>query len=183
MVFLGGATLGNSPFSVIQLLWINLIMDTLAAIGLASEPPVTDDHDENAQDHQNHSKNDLSRIREEKIIKESMWRNVLIQAVYQILVLVVMLYSVPYWFPNSSYNLVETDFYTDSQASQNMKQHYTIIYNTFVMMTLANQISCRKLGWSDMRLHSHIFNNKWFILVVAAELGVQALIIEFPVFN
>jgi hypothetical protein len=53
-------------------------MDTLAAIGLASEPPVTDDHDENALDHQNHSKNDLSRIREEKIIKESMWRNVLI---------------------------------------------------------------------------------------------------------
>jgi P-type E1-E2 ATPase len=40
IVFIGGATLGNSPFSIIQLLWINLIMDTLAAIGLASEPPV-----------------------------------------------------------------------------------------------------------------------------------------------
>lgn len=41
MVFLGGATLGNSPFSVIQMLWINLIMDILAAISLATEPPAT----------------------------------------------------------------------------------------------------------------------------------------------
>jgi Ca2+-transporting ATPase len=39
IVFIGGATLGNSPFSIIQLLWINLIMDTFAAIGIASEPP------------------------------------------------------------------------------------------------------------------------------------------------
>jgi len=112
-----------------------------------------------------------------------MWRNVVVQAAYQILVLVVMLYSVPYWYPNCSYNLVETDFYTPSEASFNMKRHYTIMYNTFVMMTLANQISCRKLGWSDMRLHEHLFNNKWFIIVVAAELGVQALIIEFSLFN
>jgi P-type E1-E2 ATPase len=44
IVLLGGATLGHSPFTVIQLLWLNLIMDTLAAIALASEPPVNDDH-------------------------------------------------------------------------------------------------------------------------------------------
>jgi len=39
IIFLGGATLGDSPFSVIQLLWINMVMDTLAAISLATEPP------------------------------------------------------------------------------------------------------------------------------------------------
>ena len=39
IVFLGGATLGTPPFSVIQLLWTNMIMDTLAAISLATEPP------------------------------------------------------------------------------------------------------------------------------------------------
>lgn len=39
ITFLGGATLGNPTFSVIQLLWINMIMDTLAAISLATEPP------------------------------------------------------------------------------------------------------------------------------------------------
>jgi magnesium-transporting ATPase (P-type) len=78
---------------------------------------------------------------------------------------------------------VNTDFYGDSAETLNMRQHYTIIYNTFVMMTLANQISCRKLGWYDIRLHDHITNNHWFYLIVGGELGVQALIIEFPPFR
>lgn len=39
MIFLGGITIGDSPFNVIQLLWMNMVMDTLAAIALATEPP------------------------------------------------------------------------------------------------------------------------------------------------
>jgi len=39
IVFLAGAILGDSPLQVIQLLWINLVMDTLAALALATEPP------------------------------------------------------------------------------------------------------------------------------------------------
>mmetsp|Transcript_29300 Transcript_29300/g.21211 ORF Transcript_29300/g.21211 Transcript_29300/m.21211 type:complete len:284 (+) Transcript_29300:2050-2901(+) len=38
-VILGGSTTGKSPFSVIQLLWINLIMDVLAALALGTEAP------------------------------------------------------------------------------------------------------------------------------------------------
>ena len=37
IVIVGGSSLGNSPFSVIQLLWINLVMDVLAAIALGTE--------------------------------------------------------------------------------------------------------------------------------------------------
>jgi len=43
IVILGGATLGRSPFSIIQLLWINLFMDVLAAIALATEAPEPDE--------------------------------------------------------------------------------------------------------------------------------------------
>lgn len=66
---LGGATLGTSPFSVIQLLWINLIMDTLAAISLATEPPSS-----------NKDKWDLYEQRNimDKIILPVMWRNILV---------------------------------------------------------------------------------------------------------
>jgi len=39
IVILGSATLGRPPFSVIQLLWINLVMDVLAALALATEAP------------------------------------------------------------------------------------------------------------------------------------------------
>lgn len=39
IVILGSATLGRPPFSIIQLLWINLVMDVLAALALATEAP------------------------------------------------------------------------------------------------------------------------------------------------
>jgi len=32
--------LGESPFSAVQLLWINLVMDTFAAFALGTEPPL-----------------------------------------------------------------------------------------------------------------------------------------------
>lgn len=38
VTFLGGATLGHLPLNVIQMLWVNLIMDILAAIALGTEP-------------------------------------------------------------------------------------------------------------------------------------------------
>jgi len=39
-VLIGGMMIGESPFSAVQLLWINLIMDTFAAIALSTEPPI-----------------------------------------------------------------------------------------------------------------------------------------------
>ena len=37
--FIGALTMGEPPLSAVQLLWINLIMDTFAAVALASEKP------------------------------------------------------------------------------------------------------------------------------------------------
>lgn len=64
IVFLGGTTLGSSPFAVIQLLWINMVMDTLAALSLATEPP---------------HPTELKKEKEKKsntIITSVMWRNI-----------------------------------------------------------------------------------------------------------
>ena len=39
MAFLGGAITKQSPLNAIQMLWVNLIMDTFASLALATEPP------------------------------------------------------------------------------------------------------------------------------------------------
>ena len=39
MAFMGASILKQSPLTPVQMLWINLIMDTLAALALATDPP------------------------------------------------------------------------------------------------------------------------------------------------
>lgn len=134
-------------------------MDTLAAISLATEPP-------------NPTNMKLEKQKKtDKIILPVMWRNIGAQFAYQLLVLVVMLYSLPWWFPNATYGLVDpnVDFYGVSQESNNKTLHYTIIFNTLIFMNLFNQISSRKLGWDEVNIFSSFFNNKWFIIVLVAE--------------
>jgi len=64
MVFLGGVVLRESPLTSIQMLWVNLIMDTLASLALATEPP-TDD----LLKRQPYGRN-------EAMITPVMWRNI-----------------------------------------------------------------------------------------------------------
>ena len=177
IVLLGGATLGNPTFSVVQLLWINMIMDTLAAISLATEPP-----------HPSQLKMERQK-KSDKIILPVMWRNIIGQASYQLVVLIVMLYTVPWWF-GKGYNLVDNskiDFY-GAKADENPEvtlartyklEHYTMIFHTFVLMNLFNQLNSRKLGWRDFNIFERFFNNFKFLIVLAAEFGFQYLIILY----
>lgn len=106
-----------------------------------------------------------------------MWRNILSQAVYQLLILVVMLYSLPYWF-GTVYNYVNTPWYGMTPDSDYKRIHYTIIFHTFVLMNLFNQLSSRKLGWKDVNIFDNFFNNKWFFFMVGGEFALQYLIVE-----
>ena len=42
LAIIGGTILSESPLTSVQMLWINLIMDTFAALALATEPPTED---------------------------------------------------------------------------------------------------------------------------------------------
>lgn len=73
----GGA--GESPLTPIQLLWVNLIMDTFAALALATDPP----------------RRELLERRPyaklESIINITMWKNVFGQAAYQMTISLLLL--------------------------------------------------------------------------------------------
>lgn len=81
IVFLGGVVVKDPPLTSVQMLWVNLIMDTCAALALATEPP--------AEDILNHP----PYKRSERIVTPVMWRNIIGQALFQITVLCVMLFG------------------------------------------------------------------------------------------
>jgi len=70
IVFLGSVILKESPLNAVQMLWVNLIMDTFAALALATEPPI-----EEILLRKPYSK-------DAPIITNSMWRNILGHSIY-----------------------------------------------------------------------------------------------------
>jgi Ca2+ transporting ATPase len=178
VVFLGGATLGSSPFNVIQLLWINMVMDTLAAIALATEPP-----------HPAELKKEKIR-KSDKVFLPVMWRTVLSQSLYQVLVMIVLLYFAPLMFPGANYDYINEEFYfTEAQAviandvtmigkPTNRLIHYTFLFNTFMMMQIFNQVNCRKLGATERNIFERPLNNLAFLLILAGEVVAQWFMVE-----
>lgn len=69
---------GNAPLTAVQLLWVNMIMDTLGALALATEPP------------QDGLMNRPPIAGTENFITRIMWRNILGQSLYQFIVLAIL---------------------------------------------------------------------------------------------
>lgn len=123
--------LGHSPFNIVQLLWINLVMDVLAAIAFATENP-----------HPTEIRGD--RIKPtDKLITKPMMRSILSQGIYQLVVMIIMLYGGPAMF-DISYNLFTTEMKYDNVPSYRM-MHQTLMFQVFIMMNLFNMINCRIL--------------------------------------
>jgi Ca2+ transporting ATPase len=63
------------------MLWVNLIMDTFAALALATEPPEDDILTREPYD------------KDDAIMSAPMWRNVFGHAIYQIIVLITVVFA------------------------------------------------------------------------------------------
>jgi Ca2+ transporting ATPase len=81
IVFFGSVILKDSPLTAVQMLWVNLIMDTFAALALATEPPQDD-----ILDRQPYKK-------DAPIVTEVMWRNVFGHAIYQSLIIIAIMFG------------------------------------------------------------------------------------------
>lgn len=128
LAFLGGVILGESPLSSVQMLWVNLIMDTFAALALATEPPT------------NSLLADSPYSKNESILTADMIRNIFWQVVYQISVLLCLLFIVPWYFTSINIkNNIEVWTYENGL-------HYTIIFHAFVLMQVFNLINSRRLS-------------------------------------
>ena len=80
IVMIGSLILRDSPLTAVQMLWVNIIMDSFAALALATEPPSNE-----LLDKKPHPKNT-------SLISAFMWRNIFGHAVYQTAVLILLIF-------------------------------------------------------------------------------------------
>lgn len=158
VAFVGACAINDSPLKAVQMLWVNLIMDTLASLALSTEPPTSDL---------------LLRKpygRTKPLISRTMMKNILGQGVYMITIIFVLLF----------YGDVILDI--DSGRNADIRDppsvHFTIIFNTFVMMTLFNEINARMIH-GQRNIFRGIFTNPIFYCIWISTLASQIFIVQF----
>ncbi|KAG5043316.1 hypothetical protein GYH30_007131 [Glycine max] len=142
---------GSAPLTAVQLLWVNLIMDTLGALALATEPP-----------------NDglLKRppvARGANFITKPMWRNIIGQSIYQLIILGILNFD--------GKRLLGLG------GSDSTKILNTLIFNSFVFCQVFNEINSRDID--KINIFRGMFDSWIFMAIIFATAAFQVVIVEF----
>lgn len=160
LTFVGSVVLSSSPLTAVQMLWINLIMDTFAALALATEPPTEE------------LLNRRPYSIKEDIITPGMKRFISGHAIYQLIVLFIILFLGPEIFDIAN----TADF---PKYDKDGYVHFTIFFQTFVLMQIFNSINSRKLNKKDINVFANFMNNPLFFVIMGSVSIVQFFFVEF----
>ncbi|KAK2029786.1 calcium-translocating P-type ATPase [Colletotrichum zoysiae] len=136
----------------LQLLWVNLIMDTFAALALATDPPTEKILDRPPQ------------RKDAPLITINMWKMIIGQAIFQLIITLVLYFAGP-----------EVLNYDRNNEDQ-MLQLDTLIFNTFVWMQIFNEFNNRRLD-NKFNVLEGIHRNTFFIFINILMVGLQVGIV------
>ncbi|XP_077539102.1 plasma membrane calcium-transporting ATPase 3 isoform X1 [Haemaphysalis longicornis] len=154
VAFTGACAIRDSPLKAVQMLWVNLIMDTLASLALATEMPTS---------------SLLLRKpygRTKPLISRTMMKNILGHAIYQLTVIFLLLFLGPEIFD------------IDPGMGVRLSEHFTIIFNTFVMMTLFNEVNARKIH-GERNIFEGLLTNPIFYSILIITAVAQVIIVQY----
>ncbi|XP_031424329.1 plasma membrane calcium-transporting ATPase 2 isoform X8 [Clupea harengus] len=158
VAFTGACITQDSPLKAVQMLWVNLIMDTFASLALATEPP---------------TESLLMRKpygRDKALISSTMTKNILGHGIYQLVIIFTLLFA--------GEQIFDIDSGRHAPLHSPPSEHYTIIFNTFVMMQLFNEINARKIH-GERNVFDGIFRNPIFCSIVFGTFAIQIVIVQF----
>ncbi|XP_029098400.1 plasma membrane calcium-transporting ATPase 2 isoform X1 [Monodon monoceros] len=158
VAFTGACITQDSPLKAVQMLWVNLIMDTFASLALATEPPT-----ESLLLRKPYGRN-------KPLISRTMMKNILGHAVYQLTLIFTLLFV--------GEKMFQIDSGRNAPLHSPPSEHYTIIFNTFVMMQLFNEINARKIH-GERNVFDGIFRNPIFCTIVLGTFTIQIVIVQF----
>lgn len=143
----------SSVLKAVQLLWVNMIMDTFAALALATDAPTDSILDRKPTP------------KSAPLITMNMWKMVLGQAFYQIVITLIL------------YFLGEKIFKYDFQANPHQKHELdTMVFNAFVWMQIFNMFNNRRLD-NKHNILEGAHKNYFFITMAVIMVACQIMII------
>nr|OQO28236.1 hypothetical protein B0A51_05386 [Rachicladosporium sp. CCFEE 5018] len=140
----------QSVLTAVQLLWVNLIMDTMAALALATDPP---------------TRKILNRKPDPKsapLISVRMWKMIIGQAIYQLTITLIL------YFAGAKIFKYET--------KEEVVELQTMIFNTFVWMQIFNALNNRRLD-NRFNIFEGVLKNPYFMAIFLIMIAGQVLII------
>ena len=177
MTFVSAIGLDEPIFSTVQMLWTNLVMDTLAALALATEPP-----DEEVLKRKPVGKNDY-------MITITMMKHTVGQAMYQVAILCIFVFLGPKFLfdhtnragqrqPDS--NLIVNGFEVNGYdvKSFGFSVHAAYNFNVFMVMTIFNFFNCRILD-DKYNIFLGLRKSVWFIGIVVVIVCLQVVFVTF----
>jgi magnesium-transporting ATPase (P-type) len=140
----------DKPLGITQMLWVNLVMDTLAAIAFGGEAAL------------GRYMLEKPRNRSEDIIDKNMWSAIITGGLFISAVSVFM--------------FISQDMYYAFRASQNDAVFYTGYFSYFVFSCIFNAFNART---EEIDLTEHISLNKPFLLIILLICLVQIFMTYF----
>ena len=146
----------HSVLTAVQLLWVNLIMDTFAALALATDAPT-------------------EKILKRKPVPKSaalitthMWKMIWGQAVYQLVVTFILYFA--------GAKILGYPVNDPIVGAKYQAQLDTIVFNTFVWMQIFNEFNSRRLD-NKFNIFEGAHRNWFFIGINCVMIGGQIMII------
>lgn len=161
-VVLAGAFMGmESPLTVTQMLWVNLIMDTFAAMALASLPPTQS------------VMREKPRSREAFIISRNMWKFIIGVGGLFFFILIGFVYYFEHTDITSLTELWSVPFGENNGLSP---YELSLFFTIFVFLQFWNMFNAR--AYATGKSAFHFKNCGGFLLIAALIFGGQILIVE-----
>ncbi|KAI6197271.1 Calcium-transporting ATPase [Aphelenchoides besseyi] len=158
LVFIGACAAATPPLKAVQILWVNLLIDSLGSLALATESPTPEL---------------LKRKpygRTSPIVSSTMARNIFGHAIYQLAVTLTLTFAGDRIFSIESGR--------DQPVFARPTQHFTIVFNTFVMMTLFSEVNARKIH-NQRNIFKGLFSNWIYCVIWITTFTMQILFVQF----
>lgn len=140
----------NTPITVIQMLWINMVMDTLAGLAFSFEPALIE------------YMNEYPKQKKESIVNKYMINEILFTGTYSSFICVLFL-KLPFFK-----ELFRSDI--------NDKYFMTAFFGLFIFIGIFNSFNART---SRINIFANLFKNNMFVLIISFVIIVQIILIYY----